>query len=71
MLLAGGGVARGQTFGASNRSAAYPIANDVAPWDIAATMFHLKGIDPHTHINNRQGQPLPISRGEVVSGLLS
>jgi len=71
MLLAGGGIARGQVFGASNRSAAYPIANDVAPWDIAATMFHLKGIDPKTHISNRQGQPLPISRGEVVSGLLS
>ncbi|NQV25126.1 MAG: DUF1501 domain-containing protein [Rhodopirellula sp.] len=70
MLLAGGGVARGQIFGESNRSAAYPIANDVAPWDIAATMFHLKGINPRTLINNRQGQPLPISRGEVVSGLL-
>ena len=71
MLLAGGGITRGQVFGASNRSAAYPVANDVAPWDIAATMFHLKGIDPNTHINNRQGQPLPISRGEVVSGLLA
>ncbi|MDA0283680.1 MAG: DUF1501 domain-containing protein [Planctomycetota bacterium] len=70
MLLAGGGISRGKTYGESNRSAAYPIANDVAPWDIAATMFHLKGIDPRTHINNRQGQPLPISRGEVVRGLL-
>ncbi len=70
MLLAGGGIARGQTFGKSDRTAAYPIANHVAPWDIAATMFHLKGIDPHTNIKNRQGQPLPISRGDVISALL-
>lgn len=70
LLLAGGGIARGRVFGASNRSAAYPVSNDVAPWDIAATMFHLKGIDPHSHINNRQGQPLPVSRGDVISGLL-
>ncbi|MEO2015873.1 MAG: DUF1501 domain-containing protein [Fuerstiella sp.] len=70
LLIAGGGIAAGRTYGASNRTAAYPITNHVAPWDIAATMFHLKGIDPHSHISNRQGQPLPVSRGEVVSGLL-
>ena len=70
LLMAGGGIVAGQTYGASNRTAAYPIENHVAPWDIAATMFHLKGIDPYSHINNRQGQPLPVSRGEVVSALL-
>lgn len=69
VVLAGGGVAGGRTFGESNRTAAYPISNDVAPWDISATMFHLLGINPATHINNREGQPLPIARGQVVSGL--
>lgn len=70
LLLAGGGIAPGRTYGASNQTAAYPISSHVAPWDIAATMFHLKGIDPQAHIHNRQGQPLQISRGQVISGLL-
>ena len=69
IVLAGGGIAGGQTFGKSNRSAAYPVDNDVAPWDIAATLFHLLGINPATHIKNRQGQPLAIARGQIVSGL--
>lgn len=69
IVLAGGGIPGGRVFGASNRTAAYPVKDDVAPWDISATMFHLMGIDPSTHIDNRQGQPLPISRGQVISGL--
>lgn len=70
VLLAGGGISRGSVFGASNRTAAYPVKDDVGPWDIAATMYHLMGIDPDTHILNRQGQPLPIARGQVINRLL-
>ena len=69
LLLAGGGIPGGRVFGASNRSAAYPVRDDVAPWDIAATMYHLMGIDPERHILNRQGQPLPVARGQVISRL--
>ena len=70
MVLAGGGIRRGEVFGQSNRTATYPIDRDVAPWDIAATMYHLLGLNPATHIQNRQGQPLPIAKGQVVEGLL-
>lgn len=69
IVLAGAGIGRGQVYGESNRTAAYPINDDVAPWDISATMFHLMGIDPATHLLNRQGQPVPLARGQVVSGL--
>lgn len=69
VVLAGAGIPGGQVFGASNRTAAYPVADDVAPWDISATMFHLLGIDPATHIQNRQGQPIPLARGQVISRL--
>ena len=69
LLMAGGGVPGGQVYGASNRTAAYPVQDDVAPWDIAATMYHLMGINPATHIENRQGQPLPIARGNVIERL--
>jgi len=68
-LVTGGGIAPGRVFGASNRTAAYPVEDPVAPWDLAATMYHLLGVDPGLHINNRQGQPLPISRGRVVTRL--
>ena len=69
VVLAGAGIPGGRVFGASNRTAAYPVEDDVAPWDISATMFHLLGIDPMTHILNRQGQPIPLARGRVVSRL--
>jgi hypothetical protein len=71
MLLAGAGIQRGAVYGASNRTASYPVENDVAPWDIAATMFHLMGIDPQTHLINRQGQPVAVAKGRVVTDLLS
>lgn len=69
IMMAGAGIVPGRTFGASSRTAAYPVEHDVSPADIAATLFHLKGIDPHAEVINRQGQPLPISRGQVISGL--
>lgn len=69
MVLAGGGISGGQIYGTSNRSAAYPVRDDVAPWDIAATIYHLIGIDPSTHITNPAGLPRPVARGQVISGL--
>ncbi|MEO2034559.1 MAG: DUF1501 domain-containing protein, partial [Planctomycetaceae bacterium] len=69
MVLAGGGIPGGRIYGASNRTASYPVRDDVAPWDIAATMYHLIGIDPSVHIVNREGQPRPVARGQVISGL--
>jgi len=69
LVLAGGGIPGGRIYGASNRTAAYPVRDDVAPWDIAATMYHLIGIDPSAHLINLKGQPLPVARGQVISGL--
>ena len=47
-MLAGGGVKRGYVYGASDKNGAYPARDPVRPDDLAATMFHLLGIDPHT-----------------------
>lgn len=71
ILLAGAGIRRGTVYGASNRTASYPVQNDVAPWDIAATMYHLMGINPQTHLVNRQGQPVPVAKGHIVTDLLT
>ncbi len=69
VVVAGGGMAGGRVYGTSNRTAAYPTSHDMAPWDLAATMYHLMGIHPKTEITNRQGQPLAIARGRVVANL--
>jgi uncharacterized protein (DUF1501 family) len=70
-LLAGGGVRRGHVFGSSDRFGAYPSNNPVRPDDIAATMYHLLGIDPHTEVRDALNRPLPISTGSVMEGILT
>src|SRR5690606_16375082 len=40
VVLGGGGIRTGEVLGASNRLAAYPVDEAVAPWDIAATIYH-------------------------------
>jgi hypothetical protein len=70
-LLAGGGVKRGHVHGVSDRFGAYPVSDPVRPEDLSATMFHLLGIDPKTEIRDALNRPLPISPGEVISGVLA
>ncbi len=70
VLLAGGGIRRGFVLGASDRHAAYPVSDAVAPWDLAATMYHLLGVDPHVHVKDRLQRPFKLSPGRVIEGLL-
>jgi hypothetical protein len=68
--LAGGGVPGGQVYGSSDKQAAYPADNPVAPADVTATIFHLLGIDPHTFVLDRENRPHAVSPGRVIEGLL-
>ncbi len=70
-LLAGGGVRRGHVHGASDKFGAYPSSDPLRPDDLAATLFHLLGIDPKTEIHDAGNRPLPISAGEVIGGVLA
>jgi hypothetical protein len=70
-LLAGGGVKAGYVHGASDRNGAYPASDPVKPDDLAATMFSLLGIDPHTEVTDPLNRPLPIAQGNPVTGLLA
>ncbi len=47
--MAGGGVARGQVVGRSDKIASDPLERAVSPKDILATIYHLLGIDPSRH----------------------
>ena len=70
-VLAGGGIARGRVVGSSDHLGGEVRDTPVSPKDILATAFHLLGIDPHTHVPNAQGQPLPIAGdGEMRRELL-
>jgi len=69
VVLAGARVHRGTTFGASDRQAAYPHANPVGPWDLAATMFHALGVDPGGHYLDLNRRPFPVTVGAPILGL--
>jgi hypothetical protein len=71
VLLAGGGVKGGYVYGASDRTGAYPERDPVRPDDIAATMYHLLGVDPHSEIRDALNRPLPASAGEVLTDILA
>lgn len=70
-LLAGGGTKRGFVYGASDKQGAYPNENPVRPDDLAATMYYLLGIDPHTEVMGVGDRPLAISNGQPIMGVLS
>jgi uncharacterized protein (DUF1501 family) len=71
VLLAGGGIRRGFVYGSSDRISAYPATDPVRPDDLAATMYYLLGIDPHTEVHDSLNRPLPIAHGEPLTGLLA
>jgi hypothetical protein len=70
-VLAGGGVKRGFTYGASDCIGAFPASDPVRPEDLSATMFHLLGLDPATEVADALNRPLPISPGKVIEGVLA
>jgi hypothetical protein len=65
VVLAGGGIRPGQVIGASDRIAAHPVTVPVSPDDLAATIYHLLGIDPHSELHDRLGRPLTLTNGRV------
>jgi len=71
VLLAGGGVKRGFAYGASDKHAAYPASGLVRPDDLAATVYYLLGIDPHTEVRGQGGRPVSISSGQPVMGVVA
>jgi uncharacterized protein (DUF1501 family) len=69
VVLAGGGVRGGQVLGASDRMAAYPATAPISPGDLAATIYHALGIDPHTVVHDAFGRPLRVSDGRPLHEL--
>lgn len=70
VLLAGAGIPGGQVYGASDRQAAYPARDPVAPEDLSATIYHLLGIDPRQAVRSPEDRPVPLSTGQVLSRVI-
>ncbi|HEX8912264.1 MAG TPA: DUF1501 domain-containing protein [Humisphaera sp.] len=70
-LLAGGGVKRGYVHGASDKNGMYPADAPVRPDDLAATMYHLLGIDPSTEVRDLGNRPIHITEGKPVLGVMA
>jgi hypothetical protein len=68
-LLAGGGVRGGQVYGSSDKIAAYPRENPVAPEDFLATIYHALGLSPDLEIYDRENRPHRICEGKPLEAL--
>jgi hypothetical protein len=66
VLLAGGGVKRGYVYGASDANGMYVDEHAVKPEDLAATIYHLMGIDPASEVYDRNNRPLAIGGNPVL-----
>ena len=71
VLLAGGGVKRGFVYGESDKTASMPTKDPVRPDDLAATIYYLLGIDPHTEVYGAGNRPVLISEGNPITGIIS
>lgn len=70
-VLAGGGIKGGVVHGASDRLAAYPAQQPTSPADLAATVYHCLGIDPHLQLHGPLGQPLTLCEGSPIEAILA
>jgi len=71
VLLAGAGVKRGFIYGASDKTGSLPAENPARPDDLAATIYYLLGIDPHTEVMGVGDRPLVIADGKPVMGVIA
>ncbi len=70
-VLAGGGIRGGIVHGSSDRFAAYPANNPTSPEDLAATIYHCLGVDPHLQLPDNLGRPLTICEGTPIHPILA
>ena len=72
MMLAGGGITRGQIYGASDATANEPDKNPVALEDFLCTVYHQLGIDSNKELLAFGTRPIEIVKGgKLVKGLLA
>ncbi len=72
MLMAGGGIKGGTTYGASDRRGAYPKTSPVTASDIIATIYHGLGIPADMELRDKQDRPLVlVPEGSAIRELFA
>jgi uncharacterized protein (DUF1501 family) len=71
LALAGAGIQAGVVYGASDNAAAYPTDRPHDPKDMAATIYHLLGVEANTTIDDRAGRSYPLVIGRPIEGILA
>jgi len=69
-VLAGGGIRGGVVHGSSDRYAAYPATEPTRPADLAATVYHLLGIDPEALLRDRLNRPQALCEGTPIQAIV-
>jgi hypothetical protein len=71
VAVGGGGTRGGRVVGRSDARAERPAGDPVGPEDLAATMYHLMGIDADDEFYTPEGRPVKIANnGRVIRDLL-
>jgi hypothetical protein len=70
-FFAGGGIRPGQVVGRTDRTGGLPASEAYTPSDLAATIFHLLGIDSQAEFQDTRGRPYRIYLGQPIRPLLS
>jgi len=71
VALGGGGIRGGHVIGRTDARAERPISDPHGPEDLAATIYHLMGIDPGEEFYTPEGRPVPIvNHGRIIRDLL-
>ncbi len=70
MFFAGGGVRGGNVIGATDRLAAYPVANRQTPENLAATIYRTLGIPRSATWKDVDGRPYDLYCAEPIPGLI-
>lgn len=71
ILIAGAGITGGTVHGATDRDAAFPVADPVTPADLGQSILHLLGINPELELRDSQNRPVRASAGHVDEKLIS
>jgi hypothetical protein len=69
-VLAGGGVKGGTVYGASDRHAAFPAVNPVAPVDLISTVYHCLGVPEGQTLTDASNRPHVICPGSPLLDIL-
>jgi uncharacterized protein (DUF1501 family) len=71
VALGGGGIRGGQVIGKSDARAERPAIDPHGPEDLAATVYHVLGIDPKDEFLTGDGRPVSVvNNGRVIDELL-